>query len=151
MQIITPSPDFRHSLMSNRQKLIRAGLAAGAWLVIWAALSLGVAIGVYADPNRTLALRVLWYSGASGIVFGLLTLTGCGQGLPLWLRGTLYGLLAAAPELLAVIVLFRVRSGTLDWWWLAAAAMLSGLFGYLLREILADWHEPTIEPTDETK
>jgi len=137
--------------MSIRQKLIRAGLAAGAWFGIWAALSLGVAIGVDSDPNPSQALHVLWYAGASGIVFGVLAFFGCWQVLPLWLRGALYGLLAAAPEVLALIVIFPVRSGTLDWWWLAAAAMLSVLFGYLLREILVDWLEPTTEPTDETK
>ena len=151
MQIIAPTPDFRHSLMSIRQKLIRAGLAAGAWLVIWAVLSFGLAIGVNGAPDPTLALHVLCYAGASGIVFGFLAFTGCWQVLPLWLRGALYGLLAAAPEVLALIVLFPVRSGTIDWWWLAAAAMLSGLFGYLLRELLVDWLEPTTEPTAETK
>jgi hypothetical protein len=124
--------------MSIRQKLFRAGLAAGAWLVIWAVLSLGLAIGVEADPDPSLALHVLWYAGASGTVFGVLAFFGCWQDLPLWLRGALYGLLAAAPEVLAVIVLLRVRSGTLDWWWLAVAAMFSGLLGYLLREILVD-------------
>jgi hypothetical protein len=137
--------------MSIRQKLFRAGLAAGAWFAIWAVLSLGLAIGVEADPDPSLALHVLWYAGASGIVFGVLAFFGCWQVLPLWLRGALYGLLAAAPEVLAVIVLLRVRGGTLDWWWLTAAALFSGLLGYLLREILVDWLEPTTGRTEETK
>jgi hypothetical protein len=137
--------------MSIRQKLLRAGLASGAWFVVWAVLSLGLALGVVAEPNASLALRVLWYASASGIGFGVLAFFGWGQILPLWLRGALYGLLAATPGGLAVILLGGVRSGTLDWWWVTAAAMLSGLFGYLLREILVDWVEPTIDPADEAK
>ncbi len=124
--------------MSIRQKLVRAGLAAGAWLVSWALLSLGLAIGVEGEPNASLALRVLWYGGASGLVFGVLAFLGWWQVLPLWFRGALYGLLAAAPAVLAVILLFGMRRRTLDWWYLTAAATVSGLFGYLLREILAD-------------
>ncbi len=137
--------------MSIRQKLIRAGLAAGAWLISWGVLSLGLAIGVEGDRNAALALRVLCYGGASGLVFGVLAFWGCWQVLPLWFRGALYGLLAAAPGVLAVILLFGMRGGTLNWWFVTAAAMVSGLFGYLLREILADWAEPTIEPKNKTQ
>ena len=100
--------------MSIRQKLLRAGLASGAWFVVWAVLSLGLALGVVAEPNASLALRVLWYASASGIGFGVPAFFGWGQILPLWLRGALYGLLAAVPGGLAVILLGGVRSGTLD-------------------------------------
>ncbi len=134
--------------MSIRQKLIRAGLAAAGWLVSWGVLSLGLAIGVEGDRNAALAWRVLCYGGASGLVFGVLAFWGWWQDLPLWFRGALYGLLAAAPAVLAVMLLFGIRRGILDWWYVTAAAMVSGLFGYLLREILADWAEPTIEPTN---
>ncbi len=124
--------------MSIGQKLIGAGLAAGAWFVSWAFLSLGFAIGVEGEPNASLALRVLGYGGASGLVFGVLAFLGWWQVLPLWLRGVLYGLLATVPAVLAIILLFGLRRGTLDWWYLTAAAMVSGLFGYLMREMLAD-------------
>ena len=120
--------------MSIRDRFLRALLAFLAWALIWGLLGGIMAVGLSGERSSSDAIQTISYGGASGIVLGLLAFFGWWSALPLWLRGALYGVLAALTVLVGAVVLFQFR----DVWKFEAATILSGLFGYLFREVFSD-------------
>src|SRR5512135_2672029 len=98
-------------LMTIKKDLLRSAMAAATWFALWALIGGGLAIGIEGGPaNPAMGLRVVYYGAGTGVLFGVLVFFSWGQTFPLWLRGAVYGLLAALVVLLIVIAFWGAKS-----------------------------------------